>query len=542
MHTVLVSLGAVALLMGASFASAQSYYPTYSTSNCTVISRDLSIGSRGADVTTLQRFLVAQNYPGGGSWMSSGYFGQATAAAVRNYQVQRGLATTGVVDGATRASLAACGSVTPNYPSYPTPPTYPSYPSTPIYPTYPTGNTPNITSLSLNQATQGTSVTVYGSNFQHNSTVVRIGGTNVPATLTSNMNSLSFIVPNLTPGTYQISVSTAFGASNALPFTVIPAYPCNTNSYGGSCGCGAYGSRVCPGGPISLTFLSPSQGAVGSTVNIYGSGFTSSGNTVRFGNAVIANLNSFDSTTLSFTVPNQLSGYGYSPITLSSYYVSVTNGNGQSSNALPFMVTSLGSAGAPSITGLSGPSTLAAYSTGTWSFTLNNQTNTYTTVTVNWGDNTSNSSQIVYNQGLQTMTLSHAYVNPGTYTINFTAMNQSGQTSMASATVQVTGATGTLSLSHISPTQGRVGTQVMLVGSGFSALANTVRFGVGGTQHLVSQNGTVIYYTIPSYVSSCDLVSGSCNSPAQQVTPGTYTIFVLNQNGTTNPVNFTVTQ
>ncbi len=369
MSKVLVSIASGALLLTGTVASAQAYYPSYSASNCTVISRDLSVGSRGADVSDLQRFLVAQNYPGGGSWMVTGYFGQATAAAVRNYQTQHGIPTTGMVDGATRASIAACltgqgGSYNPIAPTYPTYPTTPMYP-TPAYPAYPTGSAPYITSLSMNAATLSTNVTVYGTNFQYGNTVVRIGSTNVALTNVSN-TAATFNVPALTPGTYQLYVVTNYGTSNPVPFTVTPSVPCSTYPYGlsgqGNCGtCVTYpgfgygvmgtnfGTQNCSGGPISLSYLSPSEGAVNSQVTIYGSGFSSTGNTVRFGQGIIVNLNSFDGTSVSFTVPSQLTGYGSSQVYLATYYVSVTNATGNTSNALPFTVTSLLPAGTPSI-------------------------------------------------------------------------------------------------------------------------------------------------------------------------------------------------
>ncbi len=560
MTKVIVSVISGALLLTASAASAQAYYPSTSA-NCAGISRDLSVGSRGADVTTLQRLLVAQNYPGGGNWMVTGYYGAATAAAVRNYQTQHGIPTTGVVDSATRASMSGCGSynpVMPSYPSYPTYPTTPVYPTTPsypTYPTYPTGNAPYLTSLSMTSATQSTSVTVYGTNFQYGNTVVRIGSTNVALTNVSN-TAATFTVPAMNPGTYQIYVVTNYGTSNPLSFTVSPSIPCNTYPYGncGTCitypgyGYGVmganFGTQNCSGGPISLSYLSPSEGAISSQVTIYGSGFSSTGNTVRFGQGVIANLNSFDGTSLTFTVPNQLTGYGSSQVYLGMYYVSVTNATGNTSNALPFTVTSLTPAGTPTITGISGPTTLATNSTGTWTLATNNPSGSYATLSINWGDATgAYSQQLGTSIGAQGYTFSHVYAQSGTYTIIFTITNAAGQSNAASATVNVSGsASGTATLSYVTPQSGRVGTQVLLVGGGFSPLENTVHFGIGGTQHLVSNNGTTMYYTIPSYVSTCDLSSYGCGAPAQLVTPGSYPIYVTNQNGVTSVVNFTVTQ
>jgi hypothetical protein len=99
-----------------------------------------------------------------------------------------------------------------------------------------------------------------------------------------------------------------------------------------------------------------------------------------------------------------------------------------------------------------------------------------------------------------------------------------------------------VTLTQVSPSYGHVGTQVVLYGSGFSAYDNTVHFGIGGTQHAVSQNGTSIYFTIPSYVSPCDVnqTYAICAQLAQQVTPGSYPIYVSNQNGVSQTVNFQV--
>src|SRR3989338_6196257 len=77
------------------------YSPSVSASSywtCTDIGRDLSVGSRSVEVTALQNFLVSQNYPGGGSWMVTGYFGVATRQAVLNFQSQQRIAMTGIVD------------------------------------------------------------------------------------------------------------------------------------------------------------------------------------------------------------------------------------------------------------------------------------------------------------------------------------------------------------------------------------------------------------------------------------------------------------
>lgn len=70
----------------------------------------LRVGSRGADVTTLQENLVAAGIvvPGG----ADGVFGPATEGAVRRFQEANALAVTGEVDEATAAALAGGGAPT----------------------------------------------------------------------------------------------------------------------------------------------------------------------------------------------------------------------------------------------------------------------------------------------------------------------------------------------------------------------------------------------------------------------------------------------
>ena len=560
----LVSVLACVVLIGGS-ASAQVY-----GGSCVTIGANLSVGSRGSDVSALQTFLVSQNYPGGGSWMVTGYFGQATAQAVRNFQGQQGLASTGGLDASTRAAISrvTCGGSTnynygtgynynynytnqyPVTPTYPTYPTYPNYTTNPVYPY--SGNTYGtlaLTSLSANTGAPGSSVTVYGVGFDLLNNVVTFG-TQTIGNIASNGTSLTFTIPAyVSEGKVDIKVMNSRGTSNALSFTVMSYF---------SYGCGYpynYGSYNCGGTNLpnnnttqpTLTYLSPTSGAVGSTVTVYGSGFTTSGNSLRFGQGVIANLNSFDGRGLSFTVPAQLSGFGSQVMTLDTYNVSVTNGSGYSTNALPFTVTSLASSASPTIVSVSGPTSLLPGVSGTWTVVVNNHGNTYLTTSVNWGDQgqgyAATAPQTVIQQGTQTLTFSHAYAQTGNYSVAFTASNSSGsQTSSATVSVSPSAATQNLTLTLLSPTSGRVGTQVTLTGSGFTASNNTVHFGIGGMQNVASANGTTIYYTIPSYLSACDLMTSgmACTPYAQSVVPGTYPLYVTNGNGASSILYFTV--
>ena len=553
-------ISGLGVLLFASVASAQVYYPPASyapaplSAGCVAVSADLSFGARGGEVSKLQQFLVNQNYPGGGSWMVTGYFGSATVQAVRNFQQSAGLPQTGFVDAQTRAAIEArwCGAAgsglfggypynyynysyttpsyaytTPNYlpPAYP----YPAYqpPSTQW------GAAPVLNSLSATSGGQGTVVTVYGANFDIYATSVRFGPTSIVPAINPTSTQFTFSVPNVPPGSYPVTVTTSRGVSNTLSFAVT----------GGATACGW--GYLYPCAQVQLSSLSPASGAVGTTITLYGSGFSAAGNTVYFGSVSLPNVSSFNGTTITFAVPF-VAGYGQQ-VVAGAYPVSVRNAQGSASNALTFTVTQGGSSGAPVPASVAGPTSLAAGMQGTWTLTLTAPYGTYVTTSVRWGDETlyayaAGAPQSAYVSGQQTLTFTHTYNSVGAYTPVFTVTGPGGS-NIASATVNVTagGGTGALSLSSINPSSGRVGTSAALYGSGFAATGNDVHFGVGGTKNL-SSNGNTISFLVPSYVSPCDLLQSGyvCGAPSTQVVPGTYPVYVVSGAGATNVLNFTV--
>jgi PKD repeat protein len=72
---------------------------------CVNLSRTLTIGSTGSDVTDLQNYLIAQGYLAAG--YNTGYYGYLTATAVGKVQVARG-----IVSAATDARYGITGSET----------------------------------------------------------------------------------------------------------------------------------------------------------------------------------------------------------------------------------------------------------------------------------------------------------------------------------------------------------------------------------------------------------------------------------------------
>ena len=215
--------------------------------------------------------------------------------------------------------------------------------------------------------------------------------------------------------------------------------------------------------------------------------------------------------------------------------------------------------GPVSLSNVNGPTTLTVGTSGVWTLTIYNPSSNYVAIGAKWGDEVNYNSQPTATQsssvqGQQTISFTHTYQTSGYYTVVFTATDSQGMQTSINASVNVSGNynyyynnynynNGQPYLSSISPNSGRIGTQVTLYGSGFMSYGNTVHFGNGGMMNLSSVNGTTIYYTIPSTVSGCDIqTSGTfCPMYAQQITPGTYPVYVSNTNGQTSTMYFTVT-
>lgn len=373
--TTVIALSFLAVFSLAPLAVAQSY-------GCVSIPVSTMTGSRGTQVIDLQRFLVAQNYPGGGSWMQTGYFGQATAAAVRSFQASQGLPQLGYVDATTAAAISrmSCLPGQGGGGSYPTYPSYPSYPSY-LYPTYPTYPYPNY--------------------------------------------------PSYPTYPYPPINNCLSGQGNTYPYT--------SNNYGYNFNC-----------PVHISSLSRTSGGVGDRITVYGSGFSPTGNTVRFGIGTAAtNINaSSGGTRLTFTVPTYLDiyTYGRERIHETTYPISVVSSSGYVSNQISFRVTDADNDnnGDLEITSVSGPSSLETGEEGTWTVRVGGGSSDYYTFSIDWDDD--NSYPYPYNpyypytqaqDFFQTNSLTHTYYSSGTYDIRFTVTNDSGESDSYTKTVRV---------------------------------------------------------------------------------------------------------
>ena len=165
---------------------------------------------------------------------------------------------------------------------------------------------PSISSLSPASGGAGLAINVNGTAFgtTQGTSTVRFGNTVATVLLWANTNVL-VAVPNLTPGTYAVTVTVGGRVSNPSNFLVIPQ---------------------------RLNSVTPNTGNPGASVTLAGTGFGASQgtSTVNFG-SLNATVTSWSNTQIVATVPNV-------PVdTAVGLTVTV---NGVASNPVNFLVTS----------------------------------------------------------------------------------------------------------------------------------------------------------------------------------------------------------
>jgi len=151
-------------------------------------------------------------------------------------------------------------------------------------------------------------------NVDENCALVPADHINVNDCLQKSDGATNFCGVPIPPATYQISV-TAEGSgvsSNPVSFTIAGPKP----------------------SPVSILLIYPNYlVSAGNTITVRGSGFTATGNTVKIGSAVVNDLSSTDSKTITFKAP---APSGDSFIRgIRTYKASVSNANGES-NSITF--------------------------------------------------------------------------------------------------------------------------------------------------------------------------------------------------------------
>ena len=225
---------------------------------------------------------------------------------------------------------------------------------------------------------------------------------------------------------------------------------------------------------------------------------------------------------------------------------------------------------APVISGVNGPLSLNVNQQGTWTVTASNpyyQFGATLLYSVDWGDQPVYVSYLNNNipvySSQQNATFTHSYLQAGTYTLRFTVTNQNGQIAQTSLSVNVFGVTNYIApvIYSLTPTSGRIGTQVTINGAGFGTnnintnscilyggstcanpyLPNIINFSGNIIPNVYSFNGTSLTFNVPSYSSPACLYSNpACMIAQTQILPGIYPVSVVNANGVSNSMNFVV--
>ncbi len=115
-NNMVAKLAAALAVLGLVASSVVAFAPaagaqTTTTSASVTFTRDLTIGSTGADVTALQNWLISKGYAIAAG--ATGYFGAQTQAALAKYQAAKGISpAAGYFGPITRAAVAADGGST----------------------------------------------------------------------------------------------------------------------------------------------------------------------------------------------------------------------------------------------------------------------------------------------------------------------------------------------------------------------------------------------------------------------------------------------
>jgi hypothetical protein len=112
---------------------------------------------------------------------------------------------------------------------------------------------------------------------------------------------------------------------------------------------------------------------------------------------------------------------------------------------------------------------------------------------------------------------------------------------LACGDVSVLPSAGGPAIAEVSPSSGRVGASVTILGSDFDSTKNVIKFGAGYIRDIKSEDGRVLRFTVPAGLDLCAPdVTGPCPNAYPRVTPGEYKISVISNSATSNTTIFTV--
>jgi len=142
-----------------------------------------------------------------------------------------------------------------------------------------------IQKISKNTAKVGETISIQGAGFQNLNTLYL--GPSTPITDVKNFaGTISFTIPAISPGKYDVVVRNSDGISNSTYLVILPDNPTD----------------------VRIESIQPLKVRYGESVTIKGSGFSSNNNELHTTLGIIKGIPSADGTTL--TVPIQIENYG----------------------------------------------------------------------------------------------------------------------------------------------------------------------------------------------------------------------------------------
>ncbi|MDP2593684.1 MAG: TasA family protein [bacterium] len=274
---------------------------------------------------------------------------------------------------------------------------------------------------------------------------------------------------------------------------------------------------------VIINQVSPTNAMSGQTVTIIGSGFVVGSNFVLFNTLDGTGGTNFsavsnDGAILTFSVPNLAEGFAEG-----IYLITVMNDNGRS-NTMPFAIQASDSTGGTQTDSLSiqsvTPSKSQAFNSVSIKgngFVVNGDNH------VMLSNNSGGSMSLLgTSHNGKSLNFQVPDISYGSY--NVQVINSNGQSNLLSFTILEP--TLTLTDIAISKTSGVAGDSVVITGSGFlKSEDNYILFGNSQGSFTFVQKASdsnVLTFTIPNTV------------------PGAYTVEVLNSNGRSNPMSFTL--
>ncbi len=383
---------------------------------CGILNRNLSRGAQGDDVRGLQEFLTAEGVL---SASATGYFGPATANALARWQAQSGVQSVGSVGPLTRDLIKKrCGGVANQYGFRVTPQagqaplTVTAYANVGGFSIYryfiDFGDGSTQESIWCNAPADacqapGTVVHTYAQDGLYSVALVRVDSqTNASTVLAKEQVRVG---SDIAPTTGQLSADPSSGnAPLPVSFTYRPGQE---------------------GGQYWIDF-GDGGGQIMDVHQIY---------------CIEAPCISPVIASHTYTTPGIYTAYVTSYIacmhtnprcmiaTIPLAKVVVTVGGSNSGN------------GTPVISGFSGPVSLAVNQVGTWNISASDPENGRLSYSIIWGDEwvrgTGNLSTAADASIVQQTSFTHAYSQPGNYTVQLSVTDESGKSAQASASVQV---------------------------------------------------------------------------------------------------------